>query len=159
MAESQIIADDDVDTTDFANNELDITGHATETGDGPIQTSTSDTLPTGLALLTNYFVIKKDANTIQLATSRANALAGTAVAFSDVGVGTHTIEDTATTTRLNWTSLGLLGQSDDGALVVLAADKRFSERVKHSPRFVAYSVTATISANNLTVKAYPVAEA
>ena len=30
------IADDDVDTVDFANNELDLTGHAYQTGEGPV---------------------------------------------------------------------------------------------------------------------------
>lgn len=95
------LSDDDVDTVDFANNELDLAAHAYESGDGPLQLTTTDTLPTGLALLTNYWAIKKDDGTIQLASTFANAVAAvpTAVAFSDVGVGTHTISATATTTR------------------------------------------------------------
>ncbi len=156
-AETQVIADDDVDTVDFANNELDITTHGLQTGDGPIQLTTSDTLPTGLALLTDYYVIKKDAGTIQLALTRAGALAGTAVAFSDVGVGTHTIEDTATTARLAWKLYGLLGQAADGA-ISLAASEEYVQRIGHRARSVAYAITATISAGNVTAEIFPVVE-
>jgi len=156
-SESQVIADDNVDTVDFANNELDLAGHLYQTGDGPLRLTTTDTLPTGLALATDYYAIKKDAGTIQLATSRANALAGTAVTFSDVGVGTHTIADTADTTRLIWATRGLNGQAADGA-IALTATKWFLERFDFNPRIVAISFTGTLSANNLTVKAFPVAE-
>lgn len=93
--------DDDVDTVDFGNNELDLTAHAYETGDGPIQLTTTGTIPTGLALLTDYWIVVVNAGTIQLASTFANAInvSPTVVSFSDAGSGTHTIEDTATTTR------------------------------------------------------------
>lgn len=44
-------------------------------------------LPTGLSAATNYWVIALDANTFQLATSRANALAGTAIDLTTNGGG------------------------------------------------------------------------
>lgn len=82
-----------VSTVDFANNELDLSTSDvySTTGEGPVQIQTSNTLPTGLSLHLDYYIIVVNTGTIQLATSRANALAGTAVSFSDGGTGTHTI--------------------------------------------------------------------
>lgn len=65
--------------------------HGFQTGDGPYQLTTTTTLPAGLALATDYYVIRVDANDFQLATSLANALAGTAQPISDNGTGVHTI--------------------------------------------------------------------
>lgn len=92
-----LTVDDTVDTVDFANNELDIASHGLATGDGPIQLTTTGTLPTGLATSTNYWVIRIDAGTIQLASTFVNAHNGVAVSFSDVGAGTHTISNTSST--------------------------------------------------------------
>lgn len=52
-------------------------------------------LPTGLTAVTDYFVIPIDANTFYLATSLANALAGTHLSITTDGTGTHTITPTA----------------------------------------------------------------
>lgn len=46
-----------------------IPNHGLHNGDGPIQLTTTGTLPTPLALNTNYWTILIDANTIQLATT------------------------------------------------------------------------------------------
>lgn len=73
-----------------AGGTLTITGHGLHTGDGPVQLTTTGSLPTGLSTLTNYWVIKIDANTIALATSLANALAGTVIVLSSNGSGTNT---------------------------------------------------------------------
>lgn len=67
------------------------TAHGMETGDGPVRVSSSTTLPAGLAAATDYWVIRVDANTFKLATSRANALAGTAIDLTSQGTGTHTL--------------------------------------------------------------------
>jgi hypothetical protein len=64
---------------------LTATGHGLNTGDGPIQLTTTGVLPAGLAVLTNYYIIAIDANTIQLATSLANALASTIVVGAYTG--------------------------------------------------------------------------
>jgi hypothetical protein len=53
--------------------------------------SSDDTLPAGLSGSTTYYVIKMTGTTFKLASSLANAIAGTAVTISDVGDGTHTI--------------------------------------------------------------------
>jgi hypothetical protein len=72
--------------------------HGFQTGDGPYQlTNAGGALPTGLAPLTDYFVIRVDANTFRLATSRANAFANTYVLIADDGTGVHTITPNAAT--------------------------------------------------------------
>lgn len=56
-----------------------------------VQLTTTTTLPGGLAAATDYYVIKVTDTTIKLATSYANAVAGTAINITDAGTGTHTI--------------------------------------------------------------------
>jgi hypothetical protein len=56
-----------------------------------VQVSSTTTLPAGLSAATNYFVIKVTDLTCKLATSYANAVAGTAIDITDAGTGTHTI--------------------------------------------------------------------
>lgn len=94
-----VIADDTVESVDLTDNELDLTAHGLETGDGPIRFTTSGTLPTGLATGTDYYVIAVNANSISLATSAANAYAGTEIDLTGAGSGTHTLVDTADTQR------------------------------------------------------------
>lgn len=68
-----------------------------QTGDR-VQLTTSGSLPTGLSLATNYFVIpyqRKGTKRIKLASSLANALAGTAINFTTTGSGTMTITKNA----------------------------------------------------------------
>lgn len=57
-----------------------------------IRVTTTVTLPTGLSAGTDYFVIKLSDTTCSLASSYANAVAGTAISItSGTGSGTHTI--------------------------------------------------------------------
>jgi hypothetical protein len=56
-----------------------------------VQLTTTTTLPAGLSLATDYYVIKVSDTTCKFATSYANAVAGTAVNITDAGTGTHTI--------------------------------------------------------------------
>lgn len=73
-------------------NQIPLTAHEFTTG-CTVDFLTTGTLPTGLALSTTYFAIYIDANTISVATSVANAFAGTAVAITvATGSGTHTIQ-------------------------------------------------------------------
>lgn len=72
------------------------------------QMTTSNTLPTPLVVLTNYYVIRLTANTFSLASSLVNASAGTAITLSDAGVGNQTFTPTAVTGVLT------LQQSADG---------------------------------------------
>lgn len=107
--------------------------HGLQTGDGPVRlTNSGGALPTGLATATDYYAIRLGADTFSLATSLANALAGTAITTSDAGTGTHTLSDTASTVRPSdaftvtgdaagdWFSLEV--DSDDLTLALTHAD-------------------------------------
>jgi hypothetical protein len=56
-----------------------------------VQLTTTTTLPAGLSLATDYYVIKVSDTRCKFATSYANAVAGTAVDITTTGTGTHTI--------------------------------------------------------------------
>jgi hypothetical protein len=56
-----------------------------------VRFTTTTTLPTGLSLNTDYWLIRVSATTSRVATSLANAIAGTAIAYTDAGTGTHTL--------------------------------------------------------------------
>jgi hypothetical protein len=49
-------------------------------------------LPTGLVAGTDYYTIRVTATTCRFATSRANAIASTAIAFTDAGSGTNVLD-------------------------------------------------------------------
>ena len=61
-----------------------------ETGT-PFQFSSTTTLPAGLSTNTTYYMIFQSSTTFKVATTLANALAGTAVDITDTGTGTHTM--------------------------------------------------------------------
>jgi hypothetical protein len=56
-----------------------------------VRLTTTTTLPGGLATATDYFVIRVSDGTCRLATTYANAIAGTAIDITSAGTGTHTI--------------------------------------------------------------------
>lgn len=61
------------------------TAHGLLNGDA-VEFTTGGTLPAGVALGTNYYVVEKTDDTFKLATTRG----GTALTYTDVGTGTHT---------------------------------------------------------------------
>lgn len=65
-----------------------------------IQLTTSGTLPTGLALATDYYIIVIDTTHIKLATSLANAETGTGIDITGAGSGTNTATHTGTARTL-----------------------------------------------------------
>lgn len=75
----------DADSFNFANADVNLTAntiteavHGLVTGDAVVL-STTGTLPTGLSAATAYYVIRVTTDTFKLATTRANAFAGTAI--------------------------------------------------------------------------------
>jgi len=56
-----------------------------------VRCTTTTTLPAPLATGTDYYLIKVTDGTYKLATSYANAIAGTAINITDAGTGTHTL--------------------------------------------------------------------
>ena len=55
-----------------------------------VRLTTTTTLPAGLATGTDYYLIRVNDDDFKLATSYANAIAGTAIDITDAGTGTHT---------------------------------------------------------------------
>jgi len=72
------------------NDTIDENAHGLTTGQ-PVRVGTDDTLPDPLVANTTYYVIWDSANTIQLATTNANAVAGTQIDLTDQGVGNHAL--------------------------------------------------------------------
>jgi len=56
-----------------------------------VRFTTTVTLPTGLSINTDYWLVRVSSTTARVATSLANAIAGTVIAFTDAGTGTHTL--------------------------------------------------------------------
>ena len=56
-----------------------------------VRLTTTTTLPGGLATATDYYIIRMSDTTFELATSYANAVAGTKINITDAGTGTHTV--------------------------------------------------------------------
>lgn len=82
-----------ITAVDFTTDQLTIAGHGLVTGDGPAATrNIGGALPAPLVGVTDYWIIRVDANIIKLATSSANALAGTAINLTTNGTGTSTLE-------------------------------------------------------------------
>lgn len=80
----------DSDVT-VATDTIASTAHGLHTG-LEVQLSSSGTLPTGISTSTSYWVIAVDADNFQLASSLANAIAGTDITISGAsGGGNHTL--------------------------------------------------------------------
>jgi hypothetical protein len=65
----------------------------------PVNFTTTGGLPTGLTVGVTYYIIPIDANTYNVATTPANAFAGTKVNTSSAGSGTHTAIGSVTLTN------------------------------------------------------------
>ena len=83
-------------------------GYATGTAVTIASDGSPQDVPAGLAIATTYYVINVDTNHFKLASSLANAKAGTAINITDGGTGTHTITGTA----LNTAAITLQGSND-----------------------------------------------
>lgn len=66
-----------------------------------VQFTTTTTLPAGLSLATDYWLIRASATTAYVASSYANAVAGTYINLTSAGTGTHTL-----TTRVPRSAVG-----------------------------------------------------
>jgi hypothetical protein len=75
-----------------------------------VQFTTSTTLPTGISAATDYYVVPASSSTYRVATSYANAVAGTYVAYTDTGTG----DQTATPVALAGATAILQGSNDNG---------------------------------------------
>lgn len=118
-----------------------------------VQFSNPTTLPTGISALTNYFIIKVDADTFKVAASLADALAGTAVDITDAGVGTNTTEVTALADASAKLQKGLTAAGpwfDEGnSQAITVAVDLFFEKVDPSGKF--YKLLYAVGAGQITV--------
>ena len=80
-------------TANATTNQLTITAHGLTTGDGPAAVrNIGGALPSPLVPVTDVFIIRDDADHLKLATSNANALAGTFIDLTTAGSGTNILE-------------------------------------------------------------------
>lgn len=113
--------DGDVNATD---DEITLTSHS-YVNTQKIRLTTSGTLPAGLSLATDYYVIYVDANTIKLASSKANAEVGTAVNITGAtGGGTHTVTPQNNTVTID----GYLSETIDNAASI-TLDYRYQSKI------------------------------
>lgn len=154
---------DDTFTSSGTDDINTATAHAMLTGDGPFQLTTTDTLPAGLELATDYYVRSLSANTFSLHPTRNDAIADTnSVATTDTGTGTHTIADVQdqdnpddNTQRFH---LYLVGDLNEGNTITVGAQLGYKERIKHSPvtRWYYVEGTSGTGAQTLNIELTPV---
>jgi hypothetical protein len=108
--------------------------HGMTTGDGPYRVTTSNTLPTGLAVDTDYWIIAPTSGTFKLASSYANAIAVTPIDISSDGVGNQTLVRTSNDVLMallkdrlnsvvgkNYTAVQTAGALDTDTLTITAS--------------------------------------
>jgi len=90
------------DVTDNSGIQFNDTAHGFITGT-KVQVSSAGTLPTGLSASTDYYIIKVDDDNYKFATNITNAVAGTAISWTDDGSGIHTVTPQHNITRTSST--------------------------------------------------------
>ena len=119
------------------------------------QLTTTTTLPAGLAAITDYFVINLSADTFSLASSLANALAGTVVDITDTGTGTHTITAVAVSTATvalqisnnesSWLDVGTATDISSNAEVIIQDEANYAfARVKIAIATGQFAIASTV---------------
>jgi hypothetical protein len=78
-------------TATAATDVCNAVAHSLLTGDAVQATNAGGGLPTGLSAGVTYYVIRVDADNFKLATTPANATAGTAIDITGAGTGTQTV--------------------------------------------------------------------
>lgn len=112
-------------TADATTNVLTTaTAHPYSTGAGPLRLTTTGTVPGGLSTATQYYAIVTPLDTahLKVATSYANAIAGTAVDITTAGTGTNKIKTDADAPRtgviddVDFSNIRDLAAADAGAV-------------------------------------------
>lgn len=147
--DTETFTDDDVDIVD---DTVTVAAHGYKVG-LKVQLTTTDTLPTGLSLSTDYFIIVVDVNTIKFATSLANANAGTAVNITNAGPGGTT--NTITATALAGSNVILQQSNDNENWINIGSAQNITETVflwleKDRPSGKYVRVKTTLTAGQLS---------
>lgn len=149
---ARAIAATAVDSIANATDTFTEAAHGFLTGDGPVQATTSNTLPVGLALATDYWIVKTGANTFKLALSFADAMAATPVVvnITSDGAGVLTLTGAAAK-RVIFYSYGLLETP-----IALDVQRGWWTRFDHRPGVVCYAVVGALSAGTASIRMMPV---
>ncbi len=86
-------------TANATTNQLAATAHGRSTGDGPVRFTTTVALPAPLQVLTDYWLVKIDADHLKVAATFEDAIATspTTIDLTDAGTGAHKLVSTADT--------------------------------------------------------------
>jgi microcystin-dependent protein len=76
---------------DTGTDVITVTAHGINRTGFPIRFSTTTTLPSGISASTTYYAIYVSADTFKIASTEANAIAGTNIDITSQGSGTHTV--------------------------------------------------------------------
>lgn len=142
-------------TADNATETFTAANHGLTTGLKTQVSNSGGALPSGLSAATDYFVIAVTANTFRLATSLANALAGTNLLIADDGTGTQTITPTAVagaTVALQKSNDGVTWAAEGVSTPITGDATFFLEKVDPSARYM--RVTYTITAGSMSATHY-----
>jgi hypothetical protein len=143
-------------TIDLVTNYITIASHPYVTGT-KVRGTTTTTLPAGLALATDYFVVKIDANTIGLASSLILSAAGTLVDITNHGTGTHTLTTTASSGNIAklQSSNDAVNYTDvSGKTVTISTSTSFAQWDIDRPPYKYLRVLYTPSAGQITLGTY-----
>jgi len=94
-----VIVDDVIEAVDTVTDTLTLTAHGLLTADGPVRFVTTGSLPGGISLVTDYWIIRVNNNQIKLASTFHNAYDLIAIDISSAGTGVNTLQDTVETVR------------------------------------------------------------
>lgn len=120
------------------------------------QLTTTGTLPTGLSLATDYFIIVVDANTVKFATTLVLAQAGTAVNITTQGASGSVNTFTATALAggsiklqqsndgVNWSDLGSSTNITVDAVFFLEKDRPTCDQIRVAVALTAGHITASL---------------
>lgn len=106
------------------------------------QLTTSVTLPTGLSLATDYYIIKVNANSYKFATSKANADSGTAINITGAGTGNHTFTPRGDITDLKFNLRGVSQATVDFLIQRVTTSGGATELIESGMFVVSYNPTS-----------------
>lgn len=126
------IDDTDIKTDTFVDGDVTVGTETINIGSHPfynlqrVQLTSSGTLPDGLSLATDYYIIYVDANNIKLASSKENAEVGTAVDITAAsGGGTHTITSQSNTATVDAYLSELIERSETDSFYIQGESRRY----------------------------------
>jgi len=125
-----------------------------------VQVTTAGTLPVGIVALTDYFVIRLTADTYSLASSYANAVAGTPITVTTQGVGVQTVTPVAlaATVKIEKSIDRVTFFDVAAATVVTATGSVISKEVDIGYKWVRSTVVVTSGRLGLDVRLSGIAE-